>query len=491
LKDVVEISSPELDPESPEAQILDEAVMKEASRPLPDQRVTMTMRNTDVNVILRALARSADQNIMMNEGVAGITNISVINTPWDQVFRAILATRGLTYTWEGDIIRVMTISDMKNEVEMDRVRKERVYERLQRRELAPLVTRIIPVKYADAHKLRENLWDLMEGGKQGSENQGADVPYATGPLARGGPRVLVDEHNNSLIVHAKKNEIDSLLEIVRHLDRPTAQIRIEANIVEATRETARELGIEWGGLYHGKSSKNFWITPGDNTGGVEGSSVDTALSPSIQGMAANFPADFVADGGKGLTFGYLSQKVGSYILDVRLSALQSEGKLNILSSPSITTMDNQTAFTESGEKVPYVTTDEEGDTEVKFENAVLRLEITPNVIDDKHLKMKIIVKKDEVDTSRTVEGNPFILKKQTETTLIVRDGETIVISGLTKQLNSDVEDGVPFLKDLPVLGGLFKGSNSSHKMEDVLVFITPYVLGPPGHEANTALSTGK
>lgn len=480
LDEVVEIKSSGLDPESSEAKILDEAVREEAARPLPTQKVTMTMRNTDVNVILRALARSADQNIMMNEGVSGVTNISVTNTPWDQVFKGVLATRGLTYTWEGDIIRVLTIQDMKNEVEMDRVRKDRIYELMQRRELEPLMTRIIPIKYADAFKLKDNLWKLLTGSEQNVERtESKDIPVGTGLMERGGPRVLVDEHNNALIVHARKNDMETLLEIVHHLDRPTAQIRIEANIVEATRDTARELGIEWGGLYHRKSSKNFWITPGANTGGVEGSTVDTAVSPSLEGMAANFPADFIEEGGKGLTLGYLGQKVGSYLLDVRLSALQSEGKLNILSSPSITTMDNQMAFTESGEKVPYVSTDDEGDREVRFENAVLRLEITPNVIDEEHLKMKIIVKKDEVDTSRTVEGNPFILKKQTETTLIVRDGETIVISGLTRQLDTAVEDGVPGLKDLPVVGGLFRGSSNSGKMEDVLVFITPHILDPP------------
>ena len=145
--------------------------------------------------------------------------------------------------------------------------------------------------------------------------------------------------------------------------------------------------------------------------------------------------------------------------------------LNIISSPSITTIDNQKAFAESGERVPYVSTAATAGgvtQDVKFVDAVLRLEITPHVIDGENLKMKIIVKKDEVDTSRSVLGNPFIIKKQTETTLIVRNGETVVISGLTRQRTSENINGVPGLKDVPVLGWFFKG--------EVMIFITPHIL---------------
>ena len=137
------------------------------------------------------------------------------------------------------------------------------------------------------------------------------------------------------------------------------------------------------------------------------------------------------------------------------------------------------AFTESGEKVPYVSTSTgAGATtqEVKFENAVLRLEITPHVIDGRNLKMKIVVRKDEVDMTRQVQGNPFIIKKDTETTLIIQDGETIVISGLSRQRKADTVSGLPGLKDIPVLGWLFKGESSDDITEEVIIFITPHIL---------------
>jgi type IV pilus assembly protein PilQ len=181
-------------------------------------------------------------------------------------------------------------------------------------------------------------------------------------------------------------------------------------------------------------------------------------------------------GNTGMTLGYLTEKVGSYMLNVQLSALQSEGKLNILSSPSITSLDNQMAYTENGEKIPYVTIDSDGERTVKFEDAVLRLEITPHVIDGEHMKMEIKIKKDEVDFSRKVDDNPVIIKKETSTSLIVKDGDTIVISGLSKQKTVGSDSGAPWLMDIPLFGYLFKSDQKLKTMEEVLIFITPHIL---------------
>jgi len=178
-------------------------------------------------------------------------------------------------------------------------------------------------------------------------------------------------------------------------------------------------------------------------------------------------------GSLGLMFG----TIGGNILDMQLNALQKDGKLNILSSPSITTLDNQTAFTQNGAKVPYVSVDKDGNREVKFEDVVLRLEITPHVIDGENMKMVINVKKDEVDDTRNVQGNPYIYQKETDTTLIVKNGQTIVISGLTKQTIQNADAGIPGLKNIPFLGWLFKSEGKSDAKEEVLIFITPRIMG--------------
>ena len=193
-----------------------------------------------------------------------------------------------------------------------------------------------------------------------------------------------------------------------------------------------------------------------------------------------------ASGSLGLIIGTL----GGNLLEMQLQALQADNKLNILSSPSITTLDNQKAFTENGDRVPFVTNTMSGGTitqTTQFEDVVLRLEITPHVIDGKNLKMTILVKKDEVDLTRKSSlGDPYIVKKQTQTTLIVNDGETIVISGLTKQLKTETETGWPWLKDIPGLGWLFKTESKSDSMEEVLIFITPHILQVADSRPNAA-----
>ncbi|MBW1915691.1 MAG: hypothetical protein JRI86_12280 [Deltaproteobacteria bacterium] len=310
----------------------------------------------------------------------------------------------------------------------------------------PLLTKIIDIDYADPEKMKENMKEFLikdgEGKPRGS--------------------VMVDEHTNALIIQAVSNDLDRMLSLIGRLDRPTPQILIRANIVEATKDTARNLGIQWGGLYS-------TYTSGDNK---------IFISSGTNNNVVDFPVgnDAISSAGGLASLGLMFGKAGAKFLEIQLTALQADGMLNILSSPSITTLDNQTAFTENGERVPYVSTDNEGNRQVKFEDAVLRLEITPHVIDENNLKMKIIVKKDEVDTSRTVDGNPLIVKKMTETSLIAHNGETIVISGLTKQRKNISDSGIPVLKDIPFLGYFFKGENKTDKMEEVLIFITPYIL---------------
>ena len=187
----------------------------------------------------------------------------------------------------------------------------------------------------------------------------------------------------------------------------------------------------------------------------------------------NFPA--ALDGTTGMTLGYMFQNIGKGLLTVQLSALQQEGKLNILSSPSITTLENQSAIIESGARVP-IQTIEDNNVEIRYEDAVLKLEVTPYVIDKTNLKLKILTNKDELDFTRTVAGNPTIITKKAETNVILSDGQTTVIGGLSKETASESESGVPWLKDIPGLGWLFRSTDKSKSMEEVLIFITPYIL---------------
>lgn len=455
------IETPPMGPD----EIAEAQVTATRERPLPTKRVTLRMHNVDINVILRAMAQAANQNILIKSGVKGQSSIHINNEPWDEAFKGILRTNGLVYTWEGNIIRVMALEDMEHDI--------RLATTVDRRRSQKLVTMIVNVDFADANKLKESAKELLAKDRDGK--------------ARGS--VSVDEHTNALIIQATREDLERIKPMLEKLDKPIPQIAIKANIVEATKDTARDLGVMWGGIYGNTANRNqYFITPGGSAGTTTASPFTGAYTPTMgstgiggQGMGVNFPIDptkISAAGGAG-SLGLLFGTIGGSFLEVQLQALQRDGKVNILSSPSITTLDNQTAYTENGERVPYVATTSTGGQvtqEVKFEDAVLRLEVTPHVIDGKNLKMKIKVKKDEVDTTRTVQGNPYIIKKQTESTLIVQDGETIVISGLTKQSTTLSNTGLPGLKDVPGLGWLFGADSTGRLFQEVLVFITPHIL---------------
>lgn len=427
-------------------------------RPLPQNKVTLKFREVDIRVILRVLAKAADMNIIMSNNVRGSMSLNIIETPWDQAFQGITRTHGLSYAWENEILRVMSIDDMQNDIQIERVRNERMATFAEARRLDSLHTSVVRVRYANASDLKDSLENFLTKDDQG---------HPRGSVA-------VDQHSNALIIQAIANDTERMLRLLQNLDQPRSQVLLKAHIVETTKDTARDLGVQWGGRYRSgiisRGDERFYV----GTPGPPGLSDPAWEIDDPTGLGFRFPADL--GGGTGGTLGLMYGVVDGSILELQLSVLQSEGKLNILSSPSITTLDNQMAFTENGERVPYVARDSDGDPEVKFEDAVLRLEITPNIIDQEQLKLGVRVKKDEVDTSRSVQGNPFIIKKQTETNLVVSDGETIVISGLTRERNALGQDGVPGLKDIPGLGAFFRRDYRGQFMEEVLIFITPHIL---------------
>lgn len=429
-------------------------------RRLPTKSINLTMRQAELRTVLRAMAKSVDLNILVKNDLKGEISVDFRGVPWDQAFTGLLRTHALSYLWEGEVLLVKTVDDIEQDLKRKvQLRDIRWVEPL----LQPVV---IKVNFANPKKMVETLQEFLTKDKDGKP--------------RGSVRL--DEHSNSLIISAIHEDLVRMLGIIEQIDKPTPQILIKANIVETTKNVARDLGVMWGGMW---KQGDTYITPGGTQG--TGSPMSGGYTPtrgisgiSGHGFAADFPIAGIAQAAGVGNLGLLIGKLGGDILEVQLQALQQDNKLNILSSPSITTLDNQKAYTENGERVPYVTREIDSSGRetrtVKFEDVVLRLEITPHVIDGKNLKMTILVKKDEVDPLRNVEGNPYIIKKQTETVLIVENGETIVISGLTKQRIASGDAGWPFLKDIPILGYVFKADSKSDDMEEVLIFITPHIL---------------
>lgn len=453
-------------------------------------RILLDVQDADIKAVLRLLSEQGNVSIVAGDDVKGTVTLKMKDVSWEQALNTILTITGLGKRQVGNVITVMSLDKMKKS-EDDRAALERKEEADRLRE--PQITRVVSIAYNDPEELKKNIEDLLKGTDTRESRDPKDPKQPTDSKAASNPgSVTVDKHTRSLIIKATRRDMDSVLSFIEKIDKPTAQILIKANIVETTKDTARNLGIQWGGMWGQKiGSQGLYLTPGGTgkagaavppgsafTGGYNPTSGSAGIAG--QGYGVNFPAATIsglASGSLGLIFG----TIGGNILEVQLNALQKDGKLNILSSPSITTLDNQMAFTENGDIVPFATTEISGGTltrSIKKEEATLRLEIVPHVIDGKNLKMKIVVKKNEVDLTRQVDGNPFIIKKQTETNLIAQDGETIVISGLTKQKKQDGTSGIPWLKNVPVLGWLFKGELKTELMEEVLIFITPTIIKP-------------
>ncbi len=381
-------------------------------------------------------------------------------------------------------------------------------------------------KKVNAAKNTLNGFDANQAGGAGSNisvSDPAKAPVAAMPDFSGNAAgklrgfVIPDQYSNSLIVQASGADAEKIIQLIEKLDQPRPQIKLKAFIVQTDRTTAQQLGVQWGGLLKGS---NFQLAPGQagtitststtgnagstnatvgtlnnsgDSGGLASNTVTNstssinAMTPifgggtSGQGFAINNPADLTSAatglGASGTSLSFLFGKIGENVLEAQLTALAEAGKVKILSSPTITTMENKEAYTENGKKIPYVSTSQNG-TNVQFADALLRLQMLPHVVDGTNLRMNIVVKDDQVDENQNnwVQGNPPIYKRETRSTLVVEDGDTIVISGLTRDTVVDSSSGVPFLRDIPGLGWAFKSKGSSIEREQILIFVTPKIL---------------
>lgn len=446
--------SPAVEDLNPEPRVLMKQTARSAAgqdRPLPRVPVTLRLQNANVDTVLRSMASAADVSIMLGEGITGKVSLNVRNARWADVFTSILRSNGLDYRWQGKILQVMTAAEKQREVSMLKLNNQLTEQFQTASHTGDTSIQVVNVRYSDAASLKASLSKFVARNKDAV--------------------IEIDEHNNALVLQGTPMELSRMVALIDHLDRPRPQVQLKAYIVETTKEKARELGMQWGGRFSAGNTGSNQLIGGSGGSNLDGSGKDT-ITGLPMGLNYGDIVNMTGSSNIGMAFG----RLGGNVLEAQLSMMERDGVLNILSSPSITTLDNKMAYTENGEKVPYVSKDDDGDQDVKFEDAVLRLEMTPNVIDSANLKLKVLIKKDEVDGSRSVEGNPYIIKKQTETTVLVRTGETIVISGLTKEKGTNAEAGVPGARDLPGGKYAFGATNRSVTMEEVLIFITPTIL---------------
>jgi type IV pilus assembly protein PilQ len=422
------------------------------------RRIDIDLKDADIHNVLRLLADTGHVNVVTGDDVGGTITIRMRNVPWDQVLDVVLQAKGLGMVRQGNLIRVAPMAQLQKEREL------RLAQQKQEYELMPLETRLIPISYAQAEELQARAKELLS--PRGS--------------------IAVDDRTNVLIARDVAGNLNYIEELVRSLDTQTAQVLIEARIVEATSKYLRDVGIQWGGdVTFGPATGNPTGIAFPSSVGVTGGSFDNntptaGISPFVRNIptpnfAVNLPAAVGtgAGGAIGMTFGSIDNNIN---LSLRLSAAESSGLVRIVSAPRVMVLDNREARINQGTLIPFAQVSALG-VQTTFQEAKLQLLVRPHVTADGSVSMHVKLNRDEPDFNQTSpRGDPTILKREAETDLLVMDGHTAVIGGIYTRNTGRNLDQVPFFGDIPILGVLFQRRRASDARNELVIFITPRIV---------------
>ena len=448
--------------------------------------MSLNLTNADVHDVFRLVADVSAMNIIAGEDVKGKITIRLVNVPWDQALDVILSTKNLLKTEEGNIIRIATMETVRKEIDEKQKEQESRVKAIENKEkVEEMVTETINLNYAKAIDMQRMIMGIMLGGGAGAPAMGAAGP-ARGLLSPRGS-VRADERTNTIILQDTRSRVEEIRALVKKLDTPTPQVLIEARVVQAQTAFARTIGVQWGGSYNQTAGSNWgYGLTGNNPNAAAG----WGFTPSQTGagtnliMPSNFIVNFPANtsntpaGGMGVSFGKLT---GSLVnLDLRLQLGETNSQTKVIARPKLATLTNREAIIKQGEKIPYETTSAAG-TQVQFIDAVLSLKVTPTVTPDGAIMMKVIVTRDNRGTFRSpVNQVPSIDSREASTEVLVKDGETLVIGGIYESDTQIIEQGIPWLMKIPVIGWLFKNRETVMSKNELLIFITPTILTPAG-----------
>lgn len=431
------------------------------------EKLSLNFQDIEVRSVLQLIADFTDLNLVASDTVSGSITLRLENVPWDQALNIVLKAKGLDKRQEGNVLMVAPAAEI---AERERLQVEA---NKQLQELAPLRTEFIRVKYADAKALYE-LFDVRGGSSGGSSGSRT----ATDSILSERGSAIVDNRTNTIILTDTEDKILEFKRLIDQIDIPVKQVLIEARIVIANRDFRKEIGARMGlqGLRNpGNSQFGF-------SGSLEG--FDGGVNPidAFDGTPG-IGSILVNDAGLGVDLG-VEDPNGSFALelltnntfiDLELSALENEGKGEIVSQPKVLTGDKQQASIKTGTEIPYQNATSSGATSTQFKEAVLLLEVTPQITPDGRIVMDINVAQDSVGDLLPT-GEPVIDITQVETKAIVGDGQTLVLGGLFQMQTVDNVEKVPFLGDVPYLGRLFRHDIEDIQKREILIFITPKIL---------------
>jgi len=420
------------------------------------ERISLSFQSVDVRALLQIIADIAGTNLVVSDSVTGQVAMRLENVPWDQALDIILRSKGLGMRQDGNVMIVAPLTELAQRDQAELEAQKQVTE------LAPLRSELIQINYAKASDIAALL-------------KSSDSSMLS---SRG--RVTVDARTNTLLLMETREKISEIRSLISQLDIPVRQVLIESRIVIASTDYSRELGSRFGVSAVGTNGNNGLVT---TSGTLE--ATDTTVSSYTSGddpvslgdLSDRYNVSLPASGSAG---SIAVAVLGSdYLVDMELSALQAEGRGEVVSTPRVTTANGKEASIEQGTQIPYSQSSSSGATTVSFKDAVLSLTVTPQITPDDRIAMDLKVNNDSVgETVTTSTGGsvPSIDTRKVSTHVLVDNGQTVVLGGIYQETNSDSVTKIPLLGDIPLLGVLFRNKTVEHDKDELLIFVTPKIL---------------
>nr|WP_238589478.1 type IV pilus secretin PilQ [Legionella cincinnatiensis] len=411
------------------------------------KRISLNFQNISIRSVLQLLADFTGINIVASDRVQGNITLRLNNIPWDQALDIILKTQGLAKHQNGNVMVIDTQKSF-NDMEEQQLKSQHKIQRLE-----PVRSELIQINYAKAADLA-----ILIKDRQNS-------------LLSDKGRVSIDTRTNTIWLQDNGSRVDEIRKLIKQLDVPVKQVLIEARIVEVTKDFAQDLGIRWGvskpqhlsGTLAGANQLAQGAAPANVTPFTDRLNLDLIAAPLTKANP--------------ITVGIALAQLGDNILlDLELSALESEGLAELISSPRLITANQQPALIDSGQEIPYQQSTSSGATAVSFKKAVLSLKVIPQITPDNKILMDLKINQDIALPNQTYNGVPAIATKEIQTNVLVSNGKTIVLGGIYQQDKSKTITRVPFLGQLPVVGNLFKNTQIGIKNDELLIFITPKII---------------
>ena len=434
------------------------------------QKLSLNFQNIEVRSLLQVIADFTNFNIVTSDSVSGSVTLRLQDVPWDQALEIILQAKGLGVRKSGNVLWVAPKDEIAAKEKLDLESAASV------QGLEPVRTQSFQINYAKAVEIAAQ---LTAGGSGGAAGASARMLSSRGS-------VIAEPRTNQLFVTDIPSKLEQVQQLIAKLDIAVRQVLIEARIVQANDSFSKSLGVKLGGsdLRANKGGDGGYALGGGNERIAFGANYSNAVAASGAGGTVNTSASFVnlpAIDANAASFAFsIFNAAANRFLNLEISALESDGKGKIVSSPRVVTADQVKALIEQGKEIPYQVASSSGATSLAFRKANLKLEVTPQITPEGNIILDLDVTKDAPDYSQNLAAGPVIDTKHIKTQVLVENGGTVVIGGIFEEQSSDAVDKVPFFGDLPIFGNLFRRKAVISNKQEMLIFITPKMISDRG-----------